>query len=380
MIRPLSRNFLAALAAAPLALAGASPASAASCTGTPMWHVYESASLDAEPILEMHLAALALWRPGTGAAPPPEMIVTAGGLATRVNDPADLRTVTDFERYELDGEAHYALVYSAGEGEEELAPELSGSDLVVAFESVQDTSPEKRRYLVDIETFLDGGYRRYAALFAAGDRLQDLELEMTGSELQLRAEDPYDRTSWLVDFELVDPDGLGGGPVFAAVFDDGQRDQRFFPELGTGEFHDLVHDQNDEGFRLEGVETWRDPSTGETRIAALFVEVGDDDHLWVQACSGTPCPDDETAVDLLGDHLASAVADVADTKPGLQLVDLELPLGRMADPDLGYGDDLIDETLARIQTKDGGITNPPKPPCSHAGILHDGGTNGPPFP
>lgn len=107
--------------------------------------------------------------------------------------------------------------------------------------------------------------------------------------------------------------------------------------------------------------------------------------MWAQAC-GTGCQAADEVADTIS-HIVGAVQEVGVAKPSLRLVDIELPMGGPGGNITTLGDTNPAPSgraplKARQRSKkDLVITGGTKPPtCSHAGLLHDGGTNGPPYP
>jgi hypothetical protein len=371
---------LAVLVAAPLAHFGAAAAIAGDCEGPAMWHSHQPESSAAKEIFELEVAMIGLWRPGTGTVLAPDLKVAAGGLAGKVNQ-ADHRSIADFERYQLAGDIYYALVYAPVEQAESFSADIDATAFQTAFTSSQNAAIDDRKRLADFETYVVGGQRRYAALFAGAPAAQQLELQISGADLKSRVEGPVgDLFRHLVDFERL------ADSSFAALFDGGggRSTQRFFPLLTAEEFHLEVHAQEKQSYRLESVETWQ-LQGGDTVFAALFgpAPANEADHLWVQACA--PTCHDAVEVDLTGDHLNHTVQDLGTEKASLRLVDIEVPLG------LGSSiDDLAESNPARPapappkarprRNRDLGLAGGRPPTCHHAGLLHDGGTNGPPYP
>jgi hypothetical protein len=370
---------LAVLAAAPLAHFGAAAALAGDCDGPPMWHSHQPESNAAKEIFELEVAMIGLWRPGAGPVLAPDLKVAAASLAGKLNR-ADQRSVADFERYRLEGEIYYALVYAPVEQAESFSADLDAAAFETAFGASQNAAIDERKRLADFETYLLGGQRRYAALFAGAPAAQQLELQISGADLKSRVEGPAgDLYRHLVDFERV------AGSSFAALFDAGasRSAQRFFPLLTAEEFHGEVHAQEKQGYRLESVETWQ-AQGGDTVFAALFAAApkGEADHLWVQACA--PTCHGAVEVDLTGDHLKDTVQDLGTEKASLRLVDIEVPLGAGSTVDeLGTNPAQPAPAPPKARprrNRDLGLAGGRPPTCHHAGLLHDGGTNGPPFP
>ena len=380
-----SRTISSAVAAAPLVLLAALPAIAEPCTGPSIWHLFPPGAEGSQAIYDLPLAVAGLWRPGTGALPVPDLEVEALDLAGKVNQPGDNRRIADFEMYRMDGEQRYALAYSPEEAVEQLDLDLPAAAFATAFGAGQNAATDLRKYLVDFETYLDGGQRRYAALFAKGARGQDLELQIGGDAIKTRVEGSLLRRRQLVEFEMLTPGSSVSPPTFAAVFEETQgTPQRFFPRLDPGEFHGKVHQQNGQSYRLEGFETWREED-GDTLFAALFVQSNAADHLFVQNCTGGIC---QEAAGQATSHLKAVLDTLSVAKPALRLADFELPLGRKEGfgvihlGDGGAPDKLSTRKTApaKADLKLGGITTPVPPTCQHGGVLHDGGTNGPPDP
>lgn len=380
MSQSLSRIVLTALAATPLAL-GAATSMAAPCVLPNLWHIVDPEQ-ESQTVYEVKVSLLALWRPAFGVVPPdPELQIGYFGLPSRVNQPGDYRSIADFEIYKLNGELRFALVYAGMEATEDLEIGLSPSQLTELFDDGQTGSVRGNpRHLADLETYLDGAQRRYAALFVNGSRPQDLELQMSGNAIQTRVEQSVLTMRGLADFELLSPGNEITPPSFAVVFEEYQRSQRFFPDLGNEEFHHKIHEQNIQGYQLTNVEIWRD-SEGDNHYAALFEISASDDHLYGLQCSpGSPCLD-QNMVDLVSDHVTFAVGNVADAKPTLRLVDLELPFGRVESPQfvpLAGASDGATRKRPRANGEEGLVIAVGPPTCQHGGVLHDGGTNGPP--
>lgn len=408
--RMLPLTFLPALA---LAFAPAAMAHPEPCEDlTPIWHLWPSNATEAQPNFALPAAVFALWRPGSGTVPDPAfgLIETNDSkaknrLQSQVNAPADGKSIVDFERYvAAGGQVSYALVYAAAEGAESLSTNLSEAQFQNGFQASQGA--DAAMHLVDFESFTEGGERHWAALYGAGHKSQTLELELTGSTLKSRVELPdLGKARHLVAFEKMSSD-LGGNPIFAALYETGAQEQRFFPALSSGDFHDLIHDDKryEAGFRLTHFETWR-LENGESRYAALLEQIGGDDHLWGLVCPNGSCSAAAT-VAASASHLGEVIQAVAGAKSGLRVVNLEIPLGKT--PAL-EGDLPLSSGLAKApapqpvvvaraaagsgprRTRGGGgpaaagggkvVTHEgPPPTCTHAGVLHDGGTNGPPNP
>jgi hypothetical protein len=380
MSRSKSSIALAVLVAAPLAQFGAAAALAGDCEGPPMWHSHEPESNAAKEIFELEVAMIGLWRPGAGPVLAPDLKVAAGSLAGKVNQ-ADQRSIADFERYRLEGEIYYALVYSPAEQAESFSADLDATAFQTAFDASQNAAIDDRKRLVDLETYLLGGQRRYAALFAGAPAAQQLQLQISGADLKSRVEGPAgDLYRHLVDFERV------SGSSFAALFDAGasRSAQRFFPLLTADQFHAEIHAQEKQSYRLESVETWQ-LQGGDTVFAALFgpAPANEAGHLWVQACA--PTCQDAVEVDLTGDHLEDAVQDLGSEKASLRLVDIEVPLGLGSSVDNLAEANTSQPRPSRPKVRPRGnrdfeLVSGRPPTCHHAGLLHDGGTNGPPFP
>lgn len=374
------------IASAPLALLGVAPAFAHPCEGPTLWHANEPESASAEAVFEQKVAALGLWRPGSGPILAPDLQVAAGSLAEKVNQPGDHRSIADFERYQVNGAIYYALVYAGEEKAESFSADLDAAAFQAAFADSQNPAIDNRQRLVDLETYTSGGERRFAALFAGAPEEQTLQLQLDGDALKNSVEGGGGlRPRHLADFEVLS--STGGTVHFAALFDSSSSilPQRFFPRLSVAQFHNEIHHQEKQNYRLESIETWRSQG-GNTYFAALFAAApkGEVDHLQVQAC-GTACQDAAEITETTGD-IVTAVQDVGEAKPSLRLVDIELPLGGSGGP-TNLGEAIPARSpQAPLQARprannDFVTTGGAKPPtCSHAGVLHDGGTNGPPYP
>jgi hypothetical protein len=321
-----TRSFLFS-SALPLALVGAGAALAHPCEGPTLWHAHEPESAPAEAVFDREVATLALWRPGSGPILAPDLQVATGSLAEKVNQAGDHRSIIDFERYQSNGATYYALVYTPEEKAETFSADLDADALLLAFADSQNPVHDNRKRLVDFETYVSGGERRFAALFAGAPEAQTLELQLTGAALKNWVEGGGDlEPRHLVDFERVS--SSGGNDNFAALFDSAGvvPPQRFFPQLSADEFHHEIHYQEKQNYRLESMETWQSPS-GDTHFAALFAAApkGEVDHLWAQAC-GTGCQAADEVADTIS-HIVGAVQEVGVAKPSLRLVDIELPMG-----------------------------------------------------
>lgn len=361
---------------------------AAAHEAPPRWHEHENEMAVQVPAeFGQPVAALALWSALGGGEPAPALQLTLtrpnpqdaelGLLSSQVGQAGDHKSILDFERYELDGKIRFALIFDSVEAAEKLTPDAAKLE----------TTPDGKGgswHLADFETFVDPAAtvkRRWAALYRAGAKSQSLELGLGGAALaeRIHTAKATDRYSHLADFEVLRT--LEGNIRYAALFDGEAVEQRFFPSLGDQEFHSGVHSQNEQGFRLKDAEVWVTPQ-GETRFAALFEKGTKEDHLWILSCNTddiVPCTGGgsfaETAGELNQKHdLLKA------SQPSLELVDLEFPLHQiLAAPVLD-----IKAALPKAQPKKtrkspaGGVIVSGPPTGTHAGLLHDAGTNGPP--
>lgn len=339
----------------------------------PKWHPHET-PLQA-PNFGASVGVMGLWLPGQGAAIPPLMQIPTGSIGDYVNATDDHKSIADFERYSTTAGEYFALVYSPVERVELLVPEAT--NLVT-----NPPDPAGTWHLADFETFRLPAGRRWAGLYRSGVRNQDFVPELSGAALKTRVEETKqdDLEHHLVDFEVF---VAANGMRYAALFDDQQKDQLFYPSLTAEDFHSRVHELHD-SYRLADVEVWRTPE-GSPRIAALFTETGSSDYLWALACT-LECTKEAIVLEYY-EELQDKAAKLATSS--LRLADLELPLDQLVEPPSGLKPNATKAPEAPKAKREKGprkhrpdrrvVTSVP-PPVSptHALLLHDAGTDGPP--
>lgn len=368
-----------------LPLALAAPLSAHPCSELSAWHAQPNglAADFAPPV-----GVVALWRPGGGAVIAPATGIPEAHLACPPNVPCrvdnynDGLSIADFERYQVGEQIYFALAFTEAEKVEALLPRLLDQNELeqeLVFQQAMDL------HLKDFETYEEAGVRRWAALFQEGVAIQELAFELTATQLERRVASPQGRMRRLVDFEVVDI--AYGTSRYAALFDDAPAQQEFFGDLSVEEFHQISHQLEVLGFRLQDVESWVETPSGQMRFAALFEQAAGADHFYALACdrNGLACAGPAYFADMEG-LLIQRTLKLGLEQTSLRLVDLEFP---RAQPQLGVGAFAGGESpeappsrKSRSQSilfgEDPPVTNPNPHHCTHAGVLHDSGTNGPP--
>lgn len=363
-----------------LPLTLAAPLSAHPCLSLSAWHLGQNGVIaDFTP----PVGVFGLWRPGSGAAFAPVTGIPEGELGCHslpclVDNPGDGRSVADFERYRAGNAIYYALTFAAGEKDEALLPSLQDE---TALEQETLYQEAMGRRLTDFETYLEGGYRRWAALFQQGGTTQELAFGLSSAQLESRVASPHPRMRRLVDFELT-RSTLDNR--YAALFDGSAAEQRFYAELSVEEFHLLAHQLRNIGYRLQDAETWVEMPSGEMRFAALFERASGDDHIYALACDrvGLACSSPSYFAEMEG-HMIERTLQLHSQKPSLRLLDIEFPRGAEQLPISSLtGGARTGEPASRESASYGDfdppITSPAPTHCNHAGVLHDAGTNGPP--
>lgn len=372
---------LAATALAALLLLTPAPA-VAHCEGPALWHTIPTAELATK--LPPEIASIGLWRPGQGAFVAPRLQVPWAAVGGEIGKPGDQRSVRDFAIYHSGGETFFALVFSPEERNEELVPALAGDG---AFQSAL-ASHQADWHLIDFEPYRVGNARRWAALFGEGQKSQELVLGIAAGALEKKVNQQHRH---LANFTLHSAGRAE--PAFAALFDSAKGEQKLYAALEAAELHPLMHALHPQNFRLERLIAYRDDH-GRNRYAALFEKAGGDDHVWVQGCDRACGTHDGDAATV--DHLAEREEVLRSEKASLRLVAIDLPMGEVRLADLGLtGAPAAHPPHAQqpiaAPTRSGGgqpsrsgrpdqLTQPIRPTCTHAGVFHDGGTNGPPDP
>jgi hypothetical protein len=361
----------------------ATPALAANCgEGLGLWHAQPGFGVDfGSPI-----GILGVWRPGVGDVirPIPELpaahLACPPGVTCRVNNPNDGRSIIDFERHTISNDLYYALAFADVEKYEILLTNLADETALGTQLTIHSLL---QNHMVDFETFTEGNQRRWAALFQEGSANQQLDLDISGTDLKSRVEGnpPPGRLPHLVDFEVLTS---SFGPArYAALFDDAEGRQRFFGNLTAEDFHAKVHEQRLDDFILKDLETWDDSSTGSLKFAALFEPSVGDDHLWIMACgrNNFECRDPKF-IDIVGDYLVSKTVKLPDIKPSLRLADIEVPRGNSEIGTGSFGEGAEGAKTRQVRERETALFDLPihqvPPTCTHSGVLHDAGTNGPP--
>ncbi|MEK6374782.1 MAG: M23 family metallopeptidase [Acidobacteriota bacterium] len=151
--------------------------------------------------------------------------------------------IVDIETYLKNGARRWAAVWRSGTDANYFSVALSAQQ----FKDLATQRHGQNLRLVDIETYLDGSQRVWAGVWRGGSDAEYYTTDLTLDELKTLATERHGKSLRIVDLETY---GSGGQRRWAALWRSGTDANYFSVGLSSGQFSDLLEERHKQNLRI----------------------------------------------------------------------------------------------------------------------------------